>query len=173
MVEGGAKYTAEWADTKCADSMYVVIKCKEEGNQEEGQAPTINGYCYDQITTSDPQLDAFPHEVDGFEGEDGFEYATLMKAMEYLELVNTTHAGVQCECPPPLKKVKSGNHLQEFLENDKTKGEMGHWWAYISTCDDDLLLKVLAVANKLNCESLMRLCSARTCDRIYNCSVVG
>merc|ERR1740130_2575516 len=132
MVEGGAKYTAEWADTKCADSMYVVIKCKEEGNQEEGQAPTINGYCYDQITTSDPQLDAFPHEVDGFEGEDGFEYATLMKAMEYLELVNTTHAGVQCECPPPLKKVKSGNHLQEFLENDKTKGEMGHWWGYIS-----------------------------------------
>merc|ERR1712166_53526 len=57
-------------------------------------------------------------------------------------------------------------------ENDKTKGEMGHWWTYISECNDDLLLKVLAVANKLNCESLMRLCSARTCDRIYNCSDV-
>ena len=37
--------------------------------------------------------------------------------------------------------------------------------------DDEVLLKVLSFANKLNCEALMRLCASRTCDRIYNCTV--
>merc|ERR1712195_462057 len=167
MVEAN-KYTEEWATEKAGGEKYVNIACKggqvycpfewlkftqvaaedeegEKGGEEKAEAaPVVSGFIYDFITTEDADFENFDE------------------------------TGEHCFCPPPLKKKENGKHLEEMLCNDqksKNDKEQGHWWTYISSMDDDLLLKVLSFANKLNCEALMRLCASRTCDRIYNCTV--
>jgi hypothetical protein len=96
--------------------------------------------------------------------------------MEYFEIV-AEHGGLHAYCPPPLKKREDKKHFEMMMKEEKAEGDQdqSHWWTFVQTMSDgnvhatshDLLLKVLSFANKLNCDRLMRLCSMRTVDIIY------
>ena len=190
MVES-EKYTEEWAAEKAGGEKYVNIACdggviacpfewlkfkfvaeeKEEGDKavEEGAAPAFAGYVYDSITVEDAELENFPHDIQGCEEH---PIAVARRAMEYFEKV--AELGEDCRCPPPLKKSdKSNDHLKEKLAEEKSESDkdQSHWYTYINSMDDTMLLKVLSFANKLGSQPLMRLASMKVTDRIYNCTM--
>merc|ERR1712070_218277 len=147
---------------------------EDEENKAEGEPEIVTaGYVYDHVTTNDADLSQFPHTIEGCEE---FERETVVKAMEYFEIV--AEKGEHCLCPPPLKKREDKKHLEMMLkETQKSDGghSQGHWFDFVMTMSDgndhatshDLLLKVMNFANKIQCDRLLRLCAMRTVDIIY------
>jgi uncharacterized Zn finger protein (UPF0148 family) len=152
-----------------------VKQSEDEENKAEGEEQLVTaGFVFDFVTTNDQDMTQFPHKIEGMED---YEVATCIKAMEYFE--KQAETGEPCLCPPPLKKrAETKDHLEHMLKTAQKSvsgKDQGHWFEFVMTMSNgvehatshDLLLKVMNFANKLQCDSLLRLCAMRTVDIIY------